>query len=641
MMRLPVLRIRLAWTAVWLALFGTVAAHAQLERILSFDSQVTVHPDASLDVTERIAIEVNGQEVKRGIVRDFPTRYTDQHGETVKVDFTVLSVKREGRNEPYVLEPLANGTRIRIGRSEVLLPRRPTIYEIRYRTARQIGFFDDHDELFWNVTSYASPFPIEKSRVDIDLPSGADIAKAAAYAGPQGTLKGDVLIESATGTRFSARTSKRLAPYEGFSVVISWPKGIVAAPSSADRARWWLFDNLSVLLICAGCLVIGLYYWAAWKRVGRDPPGGPIVPLFQPPGDMQAAEVRYVRQQGFDAKTFTSALIELATKKALIIEQEGSDYTLKPTASGQSLTKVDSDILHALGPKAIEVDDSNYKRIQAAQSKLESDLESRFRGAAFNLNRGWFLGGLALSVAFFAAAILAHGSLFLIGMVAASSLLVFLGVLASTFGWILLWIFLGGNRGLLVIRALPFLILALVILGIVAVFLLYLYGDDLPLTLALTLGGGFVIFGLNLIFFYLLPAPTRSGRALLDEIEGFRLFLSATEEDRLNLLHPPERTPELFERFLPYAFALDCEQRWSDQFDDVLTKAGIETQDWYRSDRRLSSSSFGRSMAALGSGLSSRTAAASSPPGSSSGFSSGGGRGGAGGGGGGGGVGGW
>jgi uncharacterized membrane protein len=132
------------------------------------------------------------------------------------------------------------------------------------------------------------------------------------------------------------------------------------------------------------------------------------------------------------------------------------------------------------------------------------------------------------------------------------------------------------------------------------------------------------------------------GRKLLDRVEGFRTFLSATEGDRLVRMYPVERTPELFEKFLPYALALDVEQPWSEQFSEILQKSSQEGREGY-SPRWYSGSawdsgrinSFG---SAIGSTLAGAISASSTAPGSSSG---GGGGGSSGGGGGGGGGGGW
>ena len=147
-----------------------------------------------------------------------------------------------------------------------------------------------------------------------------------------------------------------------------------------------------------------------------------------------------------------------------------------------------------------------------------------------------------------------------------------------------------------------------------------------------------LLIGINYIFYHLLKSPTRAGRALLDTVEGFRAFLAATEKDRLNMLNPPEKTPELFEKYLPYALALDIEQQWAEQFSDILSAAAagegaaVYSPDWY-SGTALSSMTTG----GFASSLSSAISSASTTPGSSSGSGGGGSSGGGGGGGGGGG----
>jgi uncharacterized membrane protein YgcG len=147
--------------------------------------------------------------------------------------------------------------------------------------------------------------------------------------------------------------------------------------------------------------------------------------------------------------------------------------------------------------------------------------------------------------------------------------------------------------------------------------------------------------GMNAVFYHLIKAPTRLGRRIMDEIDGFKLYLSVAEEERLNLLNPPEKTPELFERFLPYALALGCEQKWAEKFDEVLKAASAAPEDRTRGYHPTfftgSYTGLDRAMgaAALGGALTGALAAASSAPSSSggSGGSSGGGGGGGGGGG--------
>jgi uncharacterized membrane protein len=150
------------------------------------------------------------------------------------------------------------------------------------------------------------------------------------------------------------------------------------------------------------------------------------------------------------------------------------------------------------------------------------------------------------------------------------------------------------------------------------------------------------LIALNAVFYYLLQAPTFTGRKLMDRIEGFRLYLATAEEDRLNALNPPEQTPELFEKYLPYALALGVDQAWSERFAATLQRAAMQDRKttyrpgWYSGSNWNSFDPAGFA-SDLGSSLSSAVARSSVAPGSSSGSGGGGSSGGGGGGGGGGG----
>ena len=144
---------------------------------------------------------------------------------------------------------------------------------------------------------------------------------------------------------------------------------------------------------------------------------------------------------------------------------------------------------------------------------------------------------------------------------------------------------------------------------------------------------------LNVLFFVLLKAPTKLGRVALDEIDGMRLYLTVAEKDRLRFHYGSEKTPELFERFLPYALALGLETEWTERFADVLESSRMPDGSEYRPAWYSGSHFSPRSFSSFSSSLSSAIAVATAPARSSSSSSSGGGS--SGGGGGGGGGGGW
>ena len=175
------------------------SAASAAEVIRDFHSDITVHEDASMTVRETIQVISEGIQIRHGIYRDFPITYQDTLGNRYKVGFTILDIQRDGAPEPYHMEDVANGKRIYIGDKDVLVSSGEHTYTIAYKTTRQIGFFEDHDELYWNVTGNGWEFPIQKASASVILPGDAlrTIISAEAYTGPQGSQGRD--FETSTG----------------------------------------------------------------------------------------------------------------------------------------------------------------------------------------------------------------------------------------------------------------------------------------------------------------------------------------------------------------------------------------------------------------------------------------------------------
>jgi uncharacterized membrane protein len=170
---------------------------------------------------------------------------------------------------------------------------------------------------------------------------------------------------------------------------------------------------------------------------------------------------------------------------------------------------------------------------------------------------------------------------------------------------------------------------------------LFFFQQGIPIVAALAIAA---IALVNVAFFHLLRAPTTVGRKVMDEIEGFRLYLSVAEADWMNMPEvrgkAPEMSTDLFEAYLPYAVALGVEKPWSDAFEAHMARimpgrdaSSAYQPSWYRGS--WSSDTLGRATAGMVSSLSSSMTAAmpSSSSGSGGGGSSGGGGGGGGGGG--------
>ena len=616
------------------------------ERILSFHSDITVNPDASMRVEETIKVRAAGEHIKHGIFRDFPTRYRDRLANQYVLGFEVLEVRRDGKPEPFHTESISNGERVYIGDKDVLLDPGEYTYTLVYETNRQLGFFPDHDELYWNVTGNGWVFPIEQASATVTLPGGIkrDALVLDGFTGPQGSLGTAFTWSVDSEARATFTTTKPLEPAEGLTIVVSWPKGFVLEPTREMKIRWFLEDNASTLAGLIGLVVLLGYYIVVWALVGKDPSRGVIMVLYEPPTGLSPAAMRYLQKMAFDDKTFAAAAIHMAVVRYLAIEEKDGVYTVKRGQANKSALAAEEKSVadKLLGSAAqIKLETANHAKISAAIQALKTALRLNLEKIYFLTNRAYLIPGLVFSVlALACVALAAPGeskvvALFMMVWLTGWSAGVYVLVSHALHAW-KGYLFNPSHKALDFAEAVGLSVMALPFVGGeiagLAVLAYTTSGTVILLLLALV--------AVNCLFHHLLQAPTHAGRKLMDKIDGFKMFLSAVEKDRLNMLNPPHLTPQLFEKYLPYALALDVEQQWSEQFSDALAQAGERapaySPTWY-SGTSWSSLGAGGFASSFGSSFSSAISSSSTAPGSSSG----GGGGSSGGGGGGGGGGGW
>jgi uncharacterized membrane protein YgcG len=397
--------------------------------------------------------------------------------------------------------------------------------------------------------------------------------KLSVYMGKYGSQESSAIAEVINASQVRFETTRPLSPWEGMSIVVEWPKGLVTEPGIGQETRWFLSDNGAALILLLGLLAPFSWYYWAWNKVGRDPQKGVIFPRFKPPEGLSPAACRYVKDMSFNRNAFTAAIISLAVKGQLVIDEDDEEFTLQrvPDAKKAELTRGERAVLEDLLPlpsSSIKMDNENYQDFQSARKALKKELKKEYLGRLFHLNSIYMAPPVLMSIA---AAIIA--------------------------------IFLDGGP---------------------AVWISYV-------TLTMALHGGFT---------YLMRAPTPAGRLVMDEIAGFRMYLDTAEQDRLDRMRSPALTPEVFEAFLPYAYALGVENNWCQRFaselpEEVRQQAGYQPS-WYGGQFH-GMNALSHLGDDFGSSFSSAISSASSPPGSSSGSGGGGSSGGGGGGGGGGG----
>ena len=477
----------------------------------------------------------------------------------------------------------------------------------------------------------------------IELPSGAEIIQYAAYTGRQGAQGIDFEPLLTEGTAFSVVTTGTLRPGEGLTVAVAWPKGYVHEPDTGEKLGYLFKDNRNLVAACGGLLLLLIYYFGAWLTVGRDPEKGIIIPLFEPPGDLSPASIRFLMRMGFDKKCFAAAVVNLAVKGAFIIDEDSNgDYTLKKDATGRvdKLSKGERLLFRLLLGKrnSIRLKNKNHSKISKAIKALKKMLQADYEKVYFSRNFNYFLPGIILTALTLIVIVIGARDLPTAGFMTIWLSMWTIGCIMFGLNVFRQWqkAFSAGIKNPLHAAGALFMTLfALPFFG-GEIFGLAIFAKAISIP---AIGVFLATLIVNALFYQLLKAPTRLGRRIMDEAEGFRLYLSFAEKDRLEILNPPEETPELFEKYLPYALALGVENQWNKKFARILERAaedGNYQPRWYHS-RSWVSSDITHLGSSLGSAFSGAISSASTAPGSSSGSGGGGSSGGGGGGGGGGG----
>ena len=550
------------------------------EKINRFDVDIIVETNGDIIVTETINVTSEGRSIRRGIFRDLPRYYSDdaREGDKLAYSYDVMRVRRDGQRESYSREVDGNAYRIRIGSEDVFLQNGEHEYVIRYRTKNQVRYFENHDELYWNVTGNYWQFPIDSARVNITLPDGAKITDQVGYTGDFGESEAAYSFQR-NDKDYVFRTTEPLGAYQGLTVSLSFEKGLIAPPSLSDKAGVWWMRNGALSLLIVSFLGVFTFLMMSFHKVGRDPPKPPVFPLYEPPKGYSPAAAHHVYYRGMRGHSaLIASFIHMGVKGLVNID-----------ASDKKKTKL--------------------SWVKTAASEALSEEEGLLEAKLFSRNEDLTLGG-KYSASF------------------TSAYMAFRKALSDRYGTS----YFRWNIGYVIGAAF------LTIIGIVV-----------SLTQAINWSGWLTLLllglaGLNGLFMYLMPAPTPRGQKVRTEIAGFRLYLETAEKLALNAVKvgsdaPPPMTKARYEKFLPYAVALNVEKPWTKHFEKTLPAEAAHYNPGWSNMGNRGYGDIGGMNEAIYSSISSGVSSALPQSSSSSGGSSGGGF--SGGGGGGGGGGGW
>lgn len=613
-------------------------ASGQEEKILSYHSDIQLNSENELLVTETIKVVAKGIDIRRGIFRVLPENKSKSNP-LKDVSYEIVSVKRDGKEEPYHLKNENSNTVVYIGEKNEYLDPGIYVYELQYKSSNHVGFFKDYDELYWNVTGNEWSFHIDSVSATIHLPASAKILQQSCYTGYAGSTNTNCASQKLSDTEISW-SAVGLNSNEGLTVAVGFPKNIIAPPPPPGFGQKYALLLFAIIVV----FLLLIYYFFTWNKYGKDPEAPAVYPIFESPDAISPAILGYVDAEYFKNDFVTASIVNLAVKGYLKINEKenkvlfglikDTDYSLtKLKNADSSLPTEEAMLLNKLFSSSSELSltgtyDPNIKNAVTAYTDSIKSQYSNF------INKG---NNFKLIVA---PSVMIALAIILISIFDAMMIdrLLPLFVIAI-FGTVSLFIisFIFGFMGKRFYKTMWLIaILEMGLLLYLSYHILYIAEDHLEnnltaLAIVLLFGAASIMF-----YTYLIRKPSAEKLKLQSQIKGFGMYLSAAEEEQLKFFNSPKMTPEIFEKFLPFAMVLGADKIWGEKFDNMLKSASIQNttynSSWY-SGSHLSPALFSSS---LNSSFSHSIQSASTPPsssGSGGGGSSGGGGGGGGGGG--------
>jgi uncharacterized membrane protein len=533
-----------------------------------FHAEVIVRPDSSVDVTETIRPHFYGTGW-HGLYRTIPVEYVTPQGFNYSLFLSIKSITD------------ANGHSLKYESSRERHYRKFKIYipdpdnsvqtvNIRYTVSDALRFFEDHDELYWNVTGDEWTVPIQSASARIVLPEGTSNIRANPLTGSYGSRAHDAVVDIAANV-VEVRTTEALRIHQGLTLAGAFDKGTVHEPTAADKAILFVRSNWPLTLPVFTFFVM-FYIW--WTR-GRDPRLRPVAAQYEPPDQLTPGEAGTLVDESVDMRDITASIVDLAVRGYIVIEEHTKDRMLGlfKDKDYSFIVNKDRSEWAKLKPHEQALVGGLFNSGQIGESVSMSSLENHFFRVLPAIKSSIF------------ESLVTHGYYKRRPDSVRSS---YIGA-GVVLGLLMVW---GGTyvAGLLGQQATAF-----VIAGILCGLVICAFG-------------------------WFMPAHTEQGTRALEGVLGFEDFLVHVESDRFNRMI---KTPEMFEKFLPFAMALGVEKNWSKAFQDIVKTA----PNWYRGNT-FGSNFYAMSFASDLNSMSARASSAmTSAPRSSggSGFSGGGG----------------
>ena len=370
--------------------------------------------------------------------------------------------------------------------------------------------------------------PIDSVHAHVVLPDGVMPTRTAVYTGARGSVATDAKIEK-QGNEVDFTLLRGLYAYEGMTIGVGWPAGHISSRPSQTRVLLAQVLQWSPLLLP---LFVFILAFKAWEKKGRDPKEGSYVVRYEPVEGASPAELGTLVDNRADMDDITATLVDLAVRGFVRIEEVTESHLLGLSKSTDYIIRILRDPSQWTGLKPHEElylsKLSELAPIGESEVKV-SELRNKFYGALPKI-RDAIYDSLVTKGYYLERPDAVQGKWF--GLAAVTAFIgIGLGALATKRMWV---------------AVSPF---ALIAAGILSTVIL-------------------------LVFAALMPARTIAGARAREATLGFKEFLGRVESERYKAMIT---SPEMFERFLPYAMAFGVADKWARAFENIYR----EPPTWY------------------------------------------------------------
>jgi uncharacterized membrane protein len=556
-----------------LMFLGGSATIALAEEISNFSANITPYADGTFLVEETIVYNFKDAQ-KHGIFRYLPTQHAQPATSWYKnrfVEYEIKSVTLDEEEVNFTVTEEANQLFLKIGDAAITVTGLQT-YKISYLVSGGLHYYDDGTtEIYWDITGADWPVVILNASATIDNEGGLLNSERFCYTGVPGETQSCTSI-IATGTKI-AFVSPILFPGSNFTIAQELNKK-VAVLIEEETPPWFLWGAVVIFWF-------SLVAYFVYRYKTKYNPHKTVVSQYEPFEDFKPMFTGVLNDGSLDARDITAGLVYLAeggfikikhTEKKVMLFFEVDDYEVTLL---KSIAQVETQFLRDVLTLLFEETEAVGKTVSLSNLKADTSKRKanalkvqKLRDAVVEdlVTRGYFERVLSLPLVL---------------------LIIVLMVVILPFTFPLLVMVVGSF-------ALPLLI---IVIGT-----------------AVILGFGY-------------QRRTTKGYLALNHLKGFKEFLSVTDAERFKFHNAPQKSPEQFMQFLPYAIALGVEKEWGEVFKDIQ----IAQPDWYDGNGTFAATALASD---LGNFSSSFTATSTNPSSSGSGGGgfSGGGSGGGGGG---------